>query len=442
MRYAIIGTGVAGIAAIDAIRSVFPSSDGGGQGVGGADIVMIGDDPHGFYSRPGLAYYLTGELHDKTLYPRTADDYRRMNFRYVKGRVKNILRDARELEVDGKPSIAYDRLLIAVGAQATPLEIPGSNLDGVFKLDHMDDAKRILKYARRGKTAAVVGGGITALELAEGLLLRGVQVHYLLRGSRYWSGVLDEQESKIIEGRLQEEGVLLHYRAETVEIIGKNNRVAGVRLSDGRTLKCDLVAYAIGIRPRLGLAKQAELAIDRGILVNEYLQTNDPAIFAAGDVAQARDPLTGESALNSLWAPARQQGCAAGLNMAGRKTAYVKTAPFNVTRLAGLTTTIIGSVGHGHDDDLVGIARGDSETWRKLPEAMVAQSGFDVNRVRLLVGERRLLGAVVMGDQKLSYPLEKIVSENVDISPIRARLLAPKAKIGDLIVEFWTSLKN
>ncbi len=442
MKYVIVGTGVAGIAAIEAIRSVFPFPHGRGQGEGGAEIVMIGDDPHGFYSRPGLAYYLTGELHDKALYPRTADDYRKMNFQYVKGRVQNILRATHTLELENHASISYDRLLIAVGAQALPLEVPGANLEGVLKLDNMEDAKRILKQARRGKTAIVVGGGITALELAEGLLSRGMKVHYLLRGERYWSNVLDDQESKIVERRLQEEGVTLHHRAEVIEVLGKNKRVTGVRLLDGRTLKCDVVAYAIGIRPRLELAKQAGLAVDRGILVNEYLQTNDPDIFAAGDVAQAYDPAAGRSVLDSLWTPARQQGKTAGLNMAGNKTAHIKAPPLNVTRLAGLTTTIIGTVGNGRDHDLVGIARGDSETWRGLTDAMVAQTGFEVNRIRLLIGEKRLLGAIVMGDQKLSFPLEKIVSENVDISPIRDELISPKAQIGDVITEFWASLKN
>jgi hypothetical protein len=128
----------------------------------------------------------------------------------------------------------------------------------------------------------------------------------------------------------------------------------------------------------------------------------------------------------------------AGLNMAGKKTAYVKAAPFNVTRLAGLTTTIIGTVGRGKDDDLVGIARGDSETWRRLPDALVAQGGFDVNRLRLLVGEKTLLGAIVMGDQTLSFPLQKIISDNVDISTIREKLLVPNAKVGDIIADFWT----
>ena len=152
--------------------------------------------------------------------------------------------------------------------------------------------------------------------------------------------------------------------------------------------------------------------------------------------------MTGRSVLDSLWNPARQQGYAAGLNMAGKRTAYTKSPPFNVTRLAGLTTTIIGKVGGGRDDDLVGIARGDSETFRELPDAMIAQSGFDVNRVRVMVGEKTLTGAVIMGDQKLSLPLEKMILDKMDITPIRERLLAPGARIGDVITEFWMSLNS
>jgi NAD(P)H-nitrite reductase large subunit len=427
MRHVIIGSGVAGLAAIEAIRSMDASGE----------VVLIGDDPYGFYSRPGLAYYLSGELHDKALFPRSPEDLRKLNFRYVNKRVTKIRRAEHTLEMSDPAAIAYDRLLIAVGAHALPLEVPGADLEGVVKLDHMADAKRILQQARRGRTAVVVGGGITALELVEGLRARGMKVHYLLRGDRYWSNVLDEQESRIVETRLRQAGVTLHHHAEVIEVTGIKGKASGVRLLNGQTLKCDLVAYAIGIRPRVELAKQAGLAIDRGILVNEYLQTNDPDIFAAGDVAQAYDPLSGRSVLDSLWTPARQQGYTAGLNMAGRQTAYLKSPPFNVTRLAGLTTTIIGTVGRGRDDDLVGIARGDSETWRQLPDSMVAQTGFEVNRLRLLVGPTTLLGAIVMGDQKLSLPLEKMISGNMDISPIREKLLAPNVKIADVVAEFW-----
>ena len=432
MRYVIIGAGVAGFAAIEAIRTV--------DKVG--EIIMVSDDPHGYYSRPGLAYYLSGEVHDKTLYPRTQEDYKKLKFSFLKGRVTRILRPEHALEIDGKSQLPYDKLLVAVGARALPLDVPGSKLEGVVKLDNLTDAKNILKLAKSGRTAVVVGGGITALELTEGLLARGMKVHYLLRGDRYWSNVLDVRESKTVEGRLQAEGVELHYHSELKEILGKKNRVSEIRLENGQTIKCDMLAYAIGIRPCLELVHGTDLTIDRGILVDEHLQTNDPDIFAAGDVAQVFDPLSGRAVLDSLWNPARNQGHVAGMNMAGRKTVYIKSPPFNVTRLAGLTTTIIGTVGHGQDKDVVGIARGDSETWRDLPDAIEAQSGFDINHMRLLIGDKTLIGAIVMGDQKLSQTLQKMISGGADISPIREKLMAPDAPIADLVADFWVTWRK
>jgi len=373
------------------------------------------------------------------LYPRSKNSWTSLNLRFIKGKVTCINSGEHQIEIDNISRLQYDRLLLAVGARANRLTIPGAQLEGVVKLDHMEDARRIVKFARRGKTAVVVGGGITALELAEGLLARGVKVHYLLRGKRYWSNVLDEQESAIVEHRLQEEGVKIHHHSELLEVLENRGKVQGVRLLDGRTLKCNILAYAIGIRPRVELAREAGLAIDRGVLANEFLQTSSPDIYVAGDVAQVYDPMSKRSIIDSLWGPAREQGYAAGLNMAGKRTPYVKAAPFNVTRLAGLTTTIIGTVGRGKDEDLVGIARGDSETWRALPDAIVAQSGFDVNRLRLLVGEKYLLGAIVMGEQKLSFPLEKIITSQADISPIRDKLLQPGAPVADIIADFWTT---
>ncbi len=428
MRYVILGTGVAGIAAMEAIRSV----DATGE------IVLIGDDPHAYYSRPGLAYYLTGELSEIHLFPYKREDYQRMKVRYLRDRAIKINPEGRLVTLQQNGVIGFDRLLVAVGSQAVRLAIPGADLEGVLKLDHLDDARRILKLARRARSAVVIGGGITALELVEGLTANRTRVHYLMRGDRYWSNVLDEDESRIVEKRLEHEGVQIHKHAEAVEILGKRGKVKGVRLADGRQLKCDLVGYGIGIKPRTTLARESGLTVDRGILVDEGLRTNMPDIFAAGDVAQVYDPLTGKAMVDSLWGPAREQGYVAGLNMAGQNRTYRKIAPFNVTRLAGLTTTIIGTVGSGRDEDLVGIARGDSETWRSLPDAISAQSGFDVNRLRLMIGKNTLIGAVVMGDQTLSRPLQHLIISQADISSLQETLLAPNAPIADLIANFWT----
>ncbi len=432
MRYVILGTGVAGIAAMEAIRSV----DAAGE------IVLIGDDPHAYYSRPGLAYYLTGELSEVHLFPYKRADYQRMRVRYLRDRAVKINPDGRLVVLQQNGALGYDRLLVAVGSQAVPLTIPGADMEGVMKLDHLEDARRIVKLARRAKSAVVIGGGITALEIVEGLAANRTRVHYLMRGDRYWSNVLDADESRIVEERLRHEGVQIHKHAEAVEILGKRGKVKGVRLADGRQLKCDLVGYGIGIKPRTTLARETGLTVDRGIMVDEGLRTNIPNIFAAGDVAQVYDPLTGKAMVDSLWNPAREQGHVAGLNMAGQNQTYRKLAPFNVTRLAGLTTTIIGTVGSGRDEDLVGIARGDSETWRSLPDAIAAQSGFDVNRLRLLIGQNSLLGAIVMGDQTLSRPLQQLIVSQVDISSIRDKLLRPDAPIADLIAHFWTTWRT
>jgi len=430
-NYVILGTGVAGIGAAEAIRNLDKLGT----------ITFIGEDPHGYYSRPGLAYYLTGEVEQSQLYPFRPEDYKNLNAHFWRGTATAILPQLQQVQLSDGTRIPYDRLLLAVGASATRLKVPGANLQGVVKLDNMEDTQRIIAMARRTRTAVVVGGGITALELAEGLAARRVKVHLLIRNNRYWSNVLDESESEIVQHRLKEDKISLHFESELDVILEKRGKVAGIRMKDGKQIVCDMLAYGIGIQPRAEIARAAGITCDRGILADEHLRTNIPNIYTAGDVAQVFDPTSGRAVIDSLWSPARDQGRVAGANMAGKSMAYRKPVSFNVTRLAGLTTTIIGNVGvgTGRDDDMT-IARGDSETWRELPDAIIAQGGFDVNHLRIMVSGRNIVGAIVMGDQKLSAPLQTIVRERIDITPIREQLLAPKALIADILVKFWTQV--
>jgi NAD(P)H-nitrite reductase large subunit len=431
-RYVILGMGPAGVSAAETIRSLDAA----------ADILLVSDDPHGYYSRPGLAYYLTGELRDDILHPFTEKDFRERGLRRLQAAAVGLHPTSHQVELEDGRRLDYDRLLLATGSLAFRPPIPGIGLEGVVKLDDLADAHRIVEHCRKARTSVVVGGGITALELVEGLHARRVHTRYFLRSERYWGNVLDEAESQIVERRLQERGVEIDYHTEVEEILGRRGRVVAVQTKDGRTIECDLVAIAIGVRPRLEVAQSAGLEIDRAILVDEHLQSSQGDIFAAGDVAQVYDPLSGKAVLDTLWGVAISQGKEAGRNMAGRSASYVKGVPFNVTRLAELTTTIIGAVGRGTDEDLQGIARGDSETWRHPTDAVVAQDGFEVNRIRILLGERTITGAIIMGDQTLSRPVQQLVAEQVDISPIRDQLLRPGAPLGDLLHEHWTRWRS
>lgn len=427
-QYLIIGAGAAGVAAVEGIRKLDPTGE----------ITQVCEETAGYYSRPGLAYYLTGEISEDSLFPFQQSDFNRLKVHRVQARAKRILPLEHCVELHNGNMLTYNRLLISTGARASVPKVPGLELEGVIKLDNLQDVHRILKYAHRRRTAVIVGGGITALELVEGFRARGVTVHYFLRGDRYWSNVLDETESHIVEHRLKEEGIQLHYQTELDDIIGHKGKVAGVQTTDGKKIRCDCVGIAIGIQPKKGIAEEAGLKTERGISVNEYLNTSDADIFAAGDVAEVYDPTLGRPILDSLWAPARKQGYTAGQNMAGQRIMYLKGVPFNVTRLAGLTTTIIGALGgRDVDADVVGIVRGDSEGWRQMPDAIVTQANFEVNRLRVLVGENHLVGALMMGDQTLSRAIHHIIVDKIDITSIRDKLVDPGNSIIDVIADFW-----
>jgi NAD(P)H-nitrite reductase large subunit len=413
-RYVLVGSGIASLSAAEAIRRIDVQ----------ADITLVSEEPHDFYSRPGLAYLLRGDVPERQLYIRTEADVRALRLRRVTARVEQLSPAAHELILSDGRRLTYDRLLLATGALAVPPTFPGADLPGIVKLDGLDDTRQILKSARRRRPAVVVGGGITAMELAEGLAARGMRVRYFLRGERYWSDVLDETESQIVMQRLAHDGIVLQTKTQIERAVGANGRLTAVETQGGATVPCELLAVAIGVRPRIDLAKSAGLAVNKGIIVDEFLQSSAADVFAAGDCAEVRDPRTGAAALDVLWPIALRQGLAAGANMAGARQAYLKETPFNVTMLAGLKTTIIGAVGGGKNEDLVAITRGESEAWRLLPKSWSCGTRNDVNRVRLVLDERTIIGALVMGDQQWSRPLQQIIVEHLDVTPVRASLLA------------------
>jgi len=176
-RYLIIGSGVAGIDAADTIRQHDPRGE----------ITLLSDDRHGYYSRPGLAYFLTGEIPQAQLFPMREAELNALGLRRVQGRAARLDPVEHQVTLADGTVLSYDRLLLATGATAARSRVPGAELPEVVKLDHLDDARRLIDLARHARAAVVIGGGITALEIAEGLRVRCRRVHYLLRGDRYWA---------------------------------------------------------------------------------------------------------------------------------------------------------------------------------------------------------------------------------------------------------------
>jgi NAD(P)H-nitrite reductase large subunit len=429
-----IGSGPASISAAQAIRSVDAS----------AQIMLLSAEPHGYYSRPGLAYYLAKEIPEDRLHPFSAEDFARLGIGMVAERAVAIDAAAHTVTLASGQAMGYDRLLIATGSQAIPVGVPGAALDGVVKLDDMNDARDVIRRCSRAKAAVVVGGGITALEIVEGLRAHRVHVHYFMRKDRYWGNVLSETESRIVEQGLADQGVEIHHFAELAEVLGDaRGHVVGVRTVAGQQIGCEMVAVAIGVLPLTQLARSAGILCGRGILVDEYLRSNVADIFAAGDVAEVCDPLTDRRTMEVLWNSAKEKGRVAGLNMASEQlTAYNEGAPLNVTRLAGFKITIMGTVGGGGEDsDLKGISRGDSETWRQAGNSAVVECRAGDANVRLILGEHTIDGAVVMGDQALSFPLQELIGARADVSAVLPALRAPAAPVAPLLGEFYRTWK-
>jgi 3-phenylpropionate/trans-cinnamate dioxygenase ferredoxin reductase component len=431
-RHLLIGSGIAALSAAEAIRATDPS----------AAIVLVSEEGEPYYSRPGLAYLLAGRLPERQLHVRSSRGLHTLRLERVLGRVTAVAPASRQVSLADGRRLPYDRLLIATGAASIRPDFPGGNLPGVVRLDSLADTRGILKLARRGRTAVVIGGGSTALELVEGLHARGMRTHYLLRGDRYWPRVLDPSESALVESRLLDTGVQLHHRTEVAVALAGPGRVHAVETRTGQRIHCDLLAVATGVRPRLQLARDAGLRLDRGVLVDEFLETSAPGVFAAGDVAQTYDPRVGRSVLDTLWSAAEGQGWAAGLNMAGARTAYRKPVARNVTCLAGVVTTVVGDVGGEDDLDLVAITRGQSEAWSGAPARSTVAHRGPVDRIRLRLAARTAVGAVIMGDQSLTETLTALIAAGTDLSPILPALWERPDSLWSLLGSFPPARSN
>ncbi len=308
MRHVILGAGPAGLAALASIR----------RNDAGARITLVSGEPGLPYSRMALPYYVNGDLPSRHLYPHPALWYRQPGVELRWGEPGEALDvERREVTLAGGERLPFDRLLVATGSRAQLREAPGIHLPQVQLLWTLGDARRLRRRANGASEVVIWGAGMIAFMTAKALLTAGRRVHFICRAEYLLRRSLDQEAAFLLEGALEQAGAVLHRGLNLAEIRSGPGRRCRVLLTDGSELPADLVVVALGVAPNLDWLDDAPVQRRQGLLVNERLETSAAGIFAAGDVAEVRDCVTGESGVPALWSVATDQGRVAGLNMTG-----------------------------------------------------------------------------------------------------------------------------
>jgi 3-phenylpropionate/trans-cinnamate dioxygenase ferredoxin reductase component len=319
--FVIVGASLAGAKAAETLR---------GRGFSGR-IVLIGDDHERPYERPPLSKeYLTGKKPKEKAYVHAEGFYAEQNIDLRLGvRVVALDREAHDVELDGGELLHYDKLLLTTGSSVNELNVPGADLGGVRYLRTMDDSTA-LRSALTTDSARVVivGGGWIGLEVASAARGYGDSVVLIEPQPVPLFGVLGQELGEFYARLHRDHGVDLRQGVGVTTLIGDAGQVTAVALSDGTEVAADVVVVGVGIRPNVSLAADAGLLVDDGIIVDEYLQTTDPDIFAAGDVANAHNPQLGRQLRVEHWANAQDQGTAAAASMLGVGEPFAKVPYF------------------------------------------------------------------------------------------------------------------
>ncbi len=378
----IVGGGAAGEAAAEMLRR---------EGYAGP-ITMLSDDDAPPYDRPNLSKdYLAGNAPEEWIPLRPPEFYQQQGIELRLGaRVMAIHGDAREIELADGSRHRYGALLLATGAEPVRLGIPGSDLPHIHYLRTFADSRGLIAKATASRRAVVVGASFIGLEVASSLRTRGLEVHVVAPEARPMETVFGPEVGDLMRRVHEENGVVFHL-GTTPAAFDRN----GVVLRNGARLEADFAVVGAGVRPRTALAERAGIAVDRGVTVNEYLETSIPGIYAAGDIARWPDGLTGERIRIEHWVVAQRQGQAAARNMLGARERFDQV-PFFWTQQHDL---LLSYVGHASQWDRIEIdgrleARDCTVTYRKAGrKAAVLTIGRDRESLAAELELERMIAA-------------------------------------------------
>jgi NAD(P)H-dependent nitrite reductase small subunit len=391
-RLVVIGNGMAAMRTVEELLKEAPDT---------YDITVFGAEPRGNYNRILLSPLLAGEMQREEIMLHTLEWYRERNIHLHAGDpVVSIDRRQKRVISAAGVVVGYDRLLIATGSDPVRLKVRGHDLPGIFYFRNLDDVDGMLEQAGGAKQAVVIGGGLLGLEAASGLRKQGLAVTVVHIRSRIMDKQLDGEAAALLRKAMEERGIAFCLTARTESFEGKE-RVREVRMDDGRVLPADMVVVAAGITPRTELARACGLHCDRGILVDDTLQTFDPAIYAVGECVQHRGTTYGLVA--PLWEQARV--CAAHLAERG-VTRYRGSNPTSQLKVSGIDV----------------FSAGDLHKVEGAESLRYSDHSLGVYK-RLWVREGRLQAAVLFGDTRNAGWYGELIENQRDITTVRDALL-------------------
>jgi NAD(P)H-nitrite reductase large subunit len=406
-KYLILGGGPAGAWAIRGIRQ--EDQDG--------KIIIVGSEPYRTYSLPLLTKgYIQGRVAEDALYLVKEDYYDKNGAIFIKGK-RAVGADLKERRVilDDTTEINYEKLLISTGGRPRKFHIPGGELGGVYYLRTLDDSNQIKKTAVSARQAVVIGGSFIGVELAVALGEIAIQPKLVMLEKYVWQALIPESIGNYLMEKLVEGGVDIFPNERVIEFEEKDGRVATVKSESGRAFDGDLVGVGIGLDLNIDFLMGADIAIERGIRVNEFLETNIDGVYAAGDVAEFDDLILGERHLVGHIENAQFQGRVAGRNMAGAKIAYSQVTGYD-SGIFGIPLIFIGALEFG------------KEHWIRGEEGEPPLGSFAIR-------DGRIVGAFLIkpAGKEMRAVRELMQIRDVDIRKFEDELRDPNTDLASLV---------
>ncbi len=375
------------------------------------EMTVLNAEPRVNYNRIMLSPVLSGEKEYEDIITHDDDWYAAHRIKLHNGvRVVGIDRQAKTIASAGGLTLAYDRLVIATGSRPFIIPVPGHDLPGVLTYRDLDDVEAMLQACRTGSRAVVIGGGLLGLEAAAGLRARGLHTTVVHLNANLMDRQLDSAAAGLLARQLGERGIELALAANTREILAADGKVSGVLLDDGTQLPADVVVMAVGIRPEYALATAAGLGTEKGILVNDLMQTSDPDIYALGECAQHRGVCYGLVAPLYEMADVLARHLAHGLEPQAGYQGSVTATRLKVT---GIDLFSAGDFAEHDGRDQIVLHDGDAGIYK-----------------RLVLKDNRIIGAVLYGETLDGPWYFELLERQTDITELRDTLIFGQAYQG------------